>query len=1316
MPKNILARTLWYDDNGQPRTLAQDQLLTRSESLVVLGEAGMGKTELMRWLGRNPGYTYGTARKLINARAPAARQAEEGIALAIDALDELSTRGEGDGVDAVLQKLGELGYPRFVLSCRVADWRNATASSAISDIYGEDQVLVLHLDPLTDEEVHQLLADELGDASRAAQVMAHFENANLGGLLRNPQTLELVATVARTGALPDAKGALFERAVDVLRREHRDGKVERQPDQASALDAAGAAFSALILTGSDSIAVDAASPEDGELPVAELVALPGGDALKALLGTRLFATAGSTGRFSYWHRRIGEFLGSRWLAKQASSAMKRKRLIALFRSHGLVPASLRGMHAWLAYHDPDLAVDVIAADPLGLIEYGDPDALSAPLATALLDALRGSSIGGFGVDGSKRYPVKSIAAPQLRDRLRTIVNDPDGDFTQRAVILDTIKAASLADSFRDDLRQLLLNSTVAWSLRLKALEALLTVEGEDWRAHVATLLDAGDSGWQIMRAIEEVGLDSFDDELLVRCVVQHAICERSSVSMIMRFEQLVPDDRLERVLDELVRQIAALPGEKTEGNMLELNSLGFSLMARVLQHADVDARQLWQWLRPFRSDLGYRSAGQDKVAAKLVANAPLRRDIQRWVLLDEPGDKSIFQRTWRMTRRSNALALTEDDVVCLMNTLQLNGVDDQIWRDLVSATPHSEAQGGAARNAAKRLVASRPDMLAWIDKLATPSKPEWQERSERSRQMRAAKDSMRWQGHREQFSAKLEELRQGNFNLVISPAQAYLNLFADLPHALLPIDRLTKWLGEELTAAALSGFEAHLQSDEPPTAQEVAAANANSSRLLGPLVVTVGLAERVRTGRGLQDVSNDRLIVGYYETRHGHLEQEAKIEGLRPAIEGEMRRRGLIESSICAWVEPQLQMRLSNVDQIHELFWRETTSDRAADIAHDWLTRFPDMAENPEFEAIHRLIESHRFGALRELTINRGRGELSDGRRRNWDAVRLLVDFEASRGEVALAAAQDPELIFAVRGIIRRRRDEALSARLTVSELAFVISTFRRSWPWVEQPEGTTMGDRNPWDSTQFLTGLMRRLAEMTSDEALKTVNVLIEEEGDTYARFMRRLAVEQLRKLAEERYTPPDLEQVRAVVENAAPKSVSDIRATVLVLLEQIQKRIWADPVDSWRGFYQDNGTTPHNEERCRDYLLTMTGLRAEGVDLQPEGHMAADKRADIIASVGPLRLAVEVKGQWHDDLWHAADTQLDRLYTTDYAAERQGIYLAFWFGPNSPKKLRSPGRSETAPGSPKELCQALERRSSACKSGRVTVVVLDLERPPRR
>jgi hypothetical protein len=90
-------------------------------------------------------------------------------------------------------------------------------------------------------------------------------------------------------------------------------------------------------------------------------------------------------------------------------------------------------------------------------------------------------------------------------------------------------------------------------------------------------------------------------------------------------------------------------------------------------------------------------------------------------------------------------------------------------------------------------------------------------------------------------------------------------------------------------------------------------------------------------------------------------------------------------------------------------------------------------------------------------------------------------------------------------------------------------------------------------------------------------------------------------------------------------------------------------------------------------------------------------------------------IKGQWHKDLWHAADTQLDRLYSNDWRADRKGIYLVFWFGPkvHKNKKLKSLGKGIKLPATASELRTALIEKSEVAKQGSIEVVVLDLARP---
>ncbi|WP_204278240.1 hypothetical protein, partial [Escherichia coli] len=68
------------------------------------------------------------------------------------------------------------------------------------------------------------------------------------------------------------------------------------------------------------------------------------------------------------------------------------------------------------------------------------------------------------------------------------------------------------------------------------------------------------------------------------------------------------------------------------------------------------------------------------------------------------------------------------------------------------------------------------------------------------------------------------------------------------------------------------------------------------------------------------------------------------------------------------------------------MVWDDLSDQQAADQSLQWLQEIPDMAGEPEATLIDRLIASRRFTALISLAEARLKQQLSDERRRNWQA------------------------------------------------------------------------------------------------------------------------------------------------------------------------------------------------------------------------------------------------------------------------------------------------------------------------------------------
>ena len=71
MDRPFISRTLSYDgSDGEPMELGNDELMNRIEPLVILGDAGMGKTAMLERLSTADGARFVTARKLLREPDP----------------------------------------------------------------------------------------------------------------------------------------------------------------------------------------------------------------------------------------------------------------------------------------------------------------------------------------------------------------------------------------------------------------------------------------------------------------------------------------------------------------------------------------------------------------------------------------------------------------------------------------------------------------------------------------------------------------------------------------------------------------------------------------------------------------------------------------------------------------------------------------------------------------------------------------------------------------------------------------------------------------------------------------------------------------------------------------------------------------------------------------------------------------------------------------------------------------------------------------------------------------------------------------------
>lgn len=1310
MIETTLTRRLWHLDRDKDVRVDQSFLQTDPRSMVLLGEAGMGKTTLLRQLDAVEGYAFCPARKLINSADPHDLW-NAGETLVIDALDEVASNLDGDAVDLVLRKLGMLGHPRFILSCRVADWRSATAIQGILDFYA-DAPLELHIEALDRDDALAFLAATLGP-DRAEQTLVHLEERGLSGLWANPQTLILVQQVAMAGGLPLSKGDLFDRATLLMAREHREEKAESplaEMADEDVLTAVGAACATLILTGKGAVSRQTHAGDD-EVLLRDISRLPGAARLTDTLGSRLFK-APAPDRFTYAHRALGEFLGARWLAATADTDRKRRRLLDLFDHQALVPASLRGLHAWLAWHSPTLAQSVIRRDPMGVVEYGDADRLSPAQAREMLQALDGLSKDNPRFRAWSEYRASGLVQPALLPVVTEMLTGPGVEFGLKMMILQALKGSALIPNLTSVLTNILRDPAQAFATRSEAGERLVDLgDTVDWPGLIDGLV--GEETSSSVRLASELmtalGFEAFSDAQILEVALSILPQSERTIGVYYGLQRKIPDNRIDALLDGLADAAMALKDRRNHPGFDSLGELAYGLIARRLPLGPVEAGRLWRWMRPFGGSGSMRRAST-AIAEAFAGDTALRRAVQKLVLLDAPGDHNVWQRFWRLNERSVGLNPSEDDIVTLLTALDSQ---DERWRDVVRLARHSPTEGQAVRAEAARFVVGRAEEAAWLEGLVNPPIPEWEVKENARRAARDRKREADWAKHREDFGKALPEIRSGHYGYVIDPAKAYWNLFQDIGEkADTGPARIAEWLGSEIAEACLEGFEAFLMTDPAkPNASEIAESFAEDRRWEAGYIISAALAERFRSGRGFDDLPDERLMAGLYELRHTRVDDHAGISDLEPAIEKVLRLRGIWEAVQRQHFEPQLRRGRRHIDGLYRFMRDDQDAPLATTLAIEWLAHYPDSNAETEGELIDHLLTSAqgREALVALLPERRARVQADAERCGMWNAVGLLLAFDTVCPALEGAGPIPDDLFWHLRARQAGRRDDRPALSLEVDQLAWFIRTFRTPFPATRRPEGATSGDRNAWDASDYMTGLIDRLGYIATSEAA-TALAELRAVNDGYANAIRGAAAEQRRNRAEASWTSPDLVTVAAAVTDAPPTTSAQLQVVVLEELRTVQAKIRGSNVDWYKDFYQ--GDAPRKEDECRDVVLKMLGTLPFQIQAAPEGHLADDKRADIIFTLKDLMVPIEVKGQWHPQLWTAADQQLDNLYGADWRAGC-GIFLALWFGGGAPKPLKPPPAGVERPTSADDLRKALVAQSASAQGGRTEIVVLDLARP---
>ncbi|MDP1610215.1 MAG: hypothetical protein Q8M11_04110 [Sulfuritalea sp.] len=1327
------------EEDKQPVLLTE---FRQCAAYVLLGEPGAGKTASFSEEAMQAGCVRIEAREFLRRENLAAWQ---GQTLFIDGLDEMRAGG-GDGhlpIDTISRQLERLGTPRFRLSCREADW-NGTSDRETLKSQASGNLVVLHLVPLTDDEIHRLASTWLEGS--AEKFLEQVRKAGLRDLLGNPQNLRLLVEAFKGGNVFKSRQDIFELACARMAVEpnpkHQVAMIGKLPPIENLLDAAGFLSTVLLLADKSGIAMIPAQTDDSHPPLSEIVppsSLPLDLALKSLL----FEEDGELRRTPA-HRSIAEFLAARHLAGHIRRGeLSQRRVLALLAgSDGKPVAGLRGLWAWLAaFLDGDARRSLIARDPVAVMLYGDVRAMAAEDKRALLDALGEEArrypwiLGGHW----SRAPMGALSTENMTDTLRSILANRSRDEHDQAVVDCVVQALQHGDpipALAETLEAVVRDDSRWRTVRDDALVAWLrsSPPGQgNGTASSLTLLADIQTGTVTDPDDELAGIlleTLYPEQLPPERIFEHLHAPKQE-NFFGSYRMFWSDEFLKKTPDEalpiLLDQMAARPELRLPVDYWHpLSELIPALLLRGLQaHGDAaEGERLHDWLGIGMDERGSRiEDGRKEIGAWLSAHPQTCKKVLS-VGLDRAAAKEKFY-IFEWMRRLYDAAPPPDWGLWLLNQAEHIDRDDiarEIFQEAVATLWRGAGNNGISLDLLGDWCERRPRFSPWLDAMLVCNVRddhwddvqyglEWKEKRQRNKR--------EWLAY---FRSHQAALRAGSAppSALDALASAYLGYWRDA-RGDTPRERLAALLDKDsdLLEAALIALRLTLQRPDLPEAADIFHLAAANRRHPITLPCLVGALEAPEETPALPDETLKKLVAMYYT--HGHNKPAPWFDAIKRA------KPALVAEILIAYVLPALKAGIAQPAGIHDLRDDEKSQEVAPLALPKLLQGFPLRAKQDQFHSLEILLKAGmrhlpEDDFLKLIDARLEQRSLENAQRTLWLAAGFLIQPGRYREPLASHVDKSQTRVELLSGFLPDRGERWPFARpLPVEAMAWLIDLLGAdATPYrIESgPRTVTIAMRR----AELIESLIGQLGARADANAGIALEDLAAQTRLTPWRNLLRHALHghtTVRREAEFRH--PEVAEVIAALRGEAPAGPGDLAALTLEHLDQLAKHIRDGASNAYQFFWNsppDKTRTPKIENECRNILMDLLALRLlpHHAYIDKETYFVEDKRSDLGVRFDGWRLPIEIKKDSYrekgKDIWNSLRMQLIDLYLRGPDTGGYGVYVVLWFG----GKGMAPSPAGRRPDNPAELEAQLMELLEPEERHRVAVRVIDCAWPKSR
>jgi len=1273
---------------------------------VLLGEPGAGKTKSFEHEAKQSGGHYIKAREFITFDIQKEWRSK---VLFIDGLDEVRI-GSTNGLiplDLIRNKLLQLGKPKFRLSCREADWLGTSDGHDIEDVTIGGHITVLHLDEFNEEDIKEFAKHENNTLDVQRFIDWGYKHA-LTPMLSNPQILKLIIKATSGNKWPETKKDAYRMACEKMVLEsnvaHQLSKESKEYSVKQRIEAAGKLFAHQLIAGLEgySILPTAASelnPYYGNIFDNEI------EILELSLKTNLFKQGSYHDFREPTHRSIAEYLAAYYLADLVENkGLPIRRLLSLITAvDGGIASSLRGMFAWFLTLCASQRSFLLNRDPLGAVLYGDVTAFSKQQKNDLFIYLHNEAEKhpGFRSENWLSSPFGALATKDMEDVIRKHLETPLRGAVDQALVdcaLDAIEHGEVFTNLREALLNIVQDHMWLPGIRRKALRTFITLSQNDRPESILTILDD----------IQKDKIEDRDDELL-GTLLSHLYPQIVNGNNIFDYLHRPKDDHLLGAYQKFWRH----------GLLDQTNHKDFpTLLDQLSQRKDFkDLAQSNYSLYGFISDLlveGIFRYGDKVSTARLYDWLGVGLDKYEFSILEivKRGEKAISLQQWISERPKLYKALLEEGTSRCMNdkitwkyfqdisarlygaktpadigTWYLEQADkigiDKISKDYFSQAVHLISYGSDDVNFTLDTI------FAWVDK-----HPEFNEvlqkmlvvngkeydRILNNAQKKQERDTGRTKKKSDYLNYIIkykDEIKNGTappaifHDLAFAHAGHLMEARGENPH-----ERLAYLLdnSNELIEYALTGLKKTIFRDDLPSIDEIIKTSITGKTYYISHAILTGLKERSHDSSSDWEEISDKqyekaIAFQFVENDGGTPEWFTHLLQTRP---------NLVSKIFIKYVSASARSGKDHISGLYQLAEDENWSSVANISVLKLLENYPVRTKNSQISNIQHLLKAalryaDKIDFIEIIDRKLKYSSMNIIQRGKWLAAALILAPEKYEKDALEYMEHGTIRAPALTSFLDVRFDQwKPDYRLSASILGILIQKLGSQFKPYSLRDG---GRVTPaMDSADTVSSFIRNLAKIDNSIATKEFEkLLLLHELVEWHNALKAGLYEHRKRLRDASFTQPNIESVANTLSNNKPSNAADLMALTLDHLETLATNIRNSSTNDYRQYWNtdkyNNPDIPKVEDAGRDALLSDLKEKLEKLNIHAdkEGYFAEDKRSDIKISyldANRIIIPIEIKRDFHTDVWKALWSQLIKQYTRDPDAHGYGIYVVFWFG----------------------------------------------------